>query len=131
MLFRSCLGHRFYMRWFEQFPPVTQTIPWQTYPGHVPCPLPIPASLSYQWSDDYLPEARQLQRRLLLDRARAVLGGAEFPAAFFSAPRLRLAHWLFRAGVRDYGYLFNILGTYATYWKATEGRHVMPRGPRA
>lgn len=47
----DCLGHRAYHRMLDHFPPVMVSTPWQTYPGHVPCPLPLPEGLSYQWGD--------------------------------------------------------------------------------
>lgn len=42
-------NHRFYTNWFSVFPESTKLVPWQTYPGHVECPLPIPENLTYQW----------------------------------------------------------------------------------
>jgi hypothetical protein len=45
----DCLGHRAYHRMLDYFPSVMVSTPWQTYPGHVPCPLPLPEGLSYQW----------------------------------------------------------------------------------
>lgn len=43
------LRHVFYLDWLEQFSSKVLEIPWQAYPGHVPCPLPIPENLEYQW----------------------------------------------------------------------------------
>jgi hypothetical protein len=34
----------------DHFPSVMVSTPWQTYPGHVACPLPLPQGLSYQWA---------------------------------------------------------------------------------
>jgi len=47
---KECLYHRFYTAFFERFPEVTRKVPWQTYPGHIPCPLAAPSHLGYQWS---------------------------------------------------------------------------------
>jgi len=33
------LYHRFYHDWLRQFPQDVTSVPWQTYPGHLPCPI--------------------------------------------------------------------------------------------
>ena len=52
-----CLRHRFYLKWLSLFPTAVTSVPWQAYPGHEPCPLPIPAELAYQW--DYSHQAEE------------------------------------------------------------------------
>lgn len=44
-----CFGHGLYHRWLAEFPPPVAAIPWQTYPGHEPCPIPMPPEASSQW----------------------------------------------------------------------------------
>lgn len=44
------LLHRFYAHWFTHLPKFAQTTPWQTYPGHVECPIKCQKELSYQWN---------------------------------------------------------------------------------
>ncbi|MBY6185253.1 hypothetical protein KUV89_01175 [Marinobacter hydrocarbonoclasticus] len=34
--------HQLYMSWIERCFPQMLCTPWQTYPGHLPCPLPLP-----------------------------------------------------------------------------------------
>jgi asparagine synthase (glutamine-hydrolysing) len=41
--------HRLYAQWFAHLPPFAQITPWQTYPGHVECPVQDYEKLSYQW----------------------------------------------------------------------------------
>ncbi|MCJ8502098.1 asparagine synthetase B family protein [Desulfatitalea alkaliphila] len=43
------LNHKMYHELFRLFPSIVYEVPWQTYPGHVPCPLPIERDLEYQW----------------------------------------------------------------------------------
>lgn len=44
------LDHRLYHHWFVSGAiGAASDVPWQTYPGHVPCPLPMPTGLRYQW----------------------------------------------------------------------------------
>ncbi|WP_087016270.1 asparagine synthase-related protein [Thaumasiovibrio subtropicus] len=42
--------HKFYLAWLAHAYPQTLQSPWQAYPGHIPCPLPIEGK--NQWSID-------------------------------------------------------------------------------
>ena len=66
---QQILYHRFYSRFFERLPPRARAVPWQTYPGHIPCPLPLPDGFEYNW--DHAP--RDADLRDAHDRARGVL----------------------------------------------------------
>ena len=44
-----CLKHHMYHRWLERFPPEIMSVGWQVYPGHEPCPVPLPAAAFNQW----------------------------------------------------------------------------------
>jgi hypothetical protein len=125
----SCLQHGFYHRWLELLPPVVTSVPWQTYPGHLPCPLPIPADLRYQWSSATPPEYARPLRRELLRRARAILAGADFPHALVNKGAFRVATWLHRARVRDYGYAIRQVSQYQTYWARCGGQWMAPELP--
>lgn len=43
------LYHNAYAAWFTHFPEFTRQTPWQTYPGHVPCPVASNSELQDQW----------------------------------------------------------------------------------
>ena len=50
-----CLNHRLYHEVVQVLPPMMRSGPWQTYPGHEPCPVLRPPDLSshelsYQWT---------------------------------------------------------------------------------
>jgi len=47
---RMGLLHRLYAKWFAHLPKFALITPWQTYPGHVECPIKCQKKLSYQWS---------------------------------------------------------------------------------
>ncbi|TGN41526.1 asparagine synthase-related protein [Marinobacter confluentis] len=98
-------NHRFYTDWFSVFPESTRLVPWQTYPGHVECPLPIPENLSYQWG-------RPKPQKLTTKIASRISSGIEAlrlaldPAGLGPVPRSRL---LALAGIqllciKDYSY---------------------------
>jgi asparagine synthetase B (glutamine-hydrolysing) len=122
-----CLGHKFYTKFLACFPPEATSVPWQTYPGHDPCPLPVPEGLSYQWGDA---DARAAQKRFTTERARALLGASNFPEELFDRGWLRLATLIHRTGVRDYGYVIEAVSTYHKYWALTGGRYRMPPSPQ-
>lgn len=45
--------HRLYDKLFHKIGGRLTSTPWQTYPGHEPCPLPMPSGLRYQWDSDF------------------------------------------------------------------------------
>lgn len=47
------IGHKIYNEWLLSLSGNISSIPWQSYPSHLPCPLPIPDGLRYQWRDCY------------------------------------------------------------------------------
>jgi asparagine synthase (glutamine-hydrolysing) len=44
------MKHAFYLRMLGLFPAVVTAVPWQTYPGHAPCPVPDENPPPNQWS---------------------------------------------------------------------------------
>ncbi|BDY04633.1 asparagine synthase-related protein [Ferrimonas sp. YFM] len=49
MPMEAAARHGVYMSWVNRCYPQMLTTPWQTYPGHIPCPLELPESLQHQW----------------------------------------------------------------------------------
>ena len=79
------LNHRLYHRWLLSgaLSPAEE-VPWQTYPGHEPCPLPLPNELPDQWSSRsaWYPERmqRKIGRSTALQAVRGMRGGI-FPSS--------------------------------------------------
>ncbi|HET7380373.1 MAG TPA: hypothetical protein VFJ24_10060, partial [Gaiellales bacterium] len=107
-------------------PPVITSVPWQTYPGHITCPLPLPDGLRYQWDLGRYRDVRRLRKRPLLARARQLLSAARFPRELVRRERLRLATWLYRVGLADYAYVIRQAGLIYRYWERCGGRWVVP-----
>jgi hypothetical protein len=116
-----CLGHRFYSKWLDFLPSEVKQVPWQTYPGHEPCPLPIAEGLTYQWDGRTL----KLRKRELLSEGDRILGSKDFPGKILNRHYLRATSLLYRASVRDYGYLIQAAGTYHKYWLRCSGQFVL------
>lgn len=128
------LYHRLYLDWLRLMPPVITSVPWQTYPGHLPCPLPLPTGVKYQWDLSTDRAVKRSRKRPLLTRARQILAAASFPRELLRRERLRLATWLYHAGLRDYGYVIQQAGLFYRYWDRCGGRWVVPlpnAAPRA
>lgn len=110
-----CLGHKFYMRVLACLPPITTSIPWQAYPGHVPCPLPVPAELRYQWQPTQPYIERSASTALLRDSSR-VLRARDFPSPFLRRSVLRAAWWALRLGVRDSSHVLKQACDFHHHW---------------
>jgi asparagine synthase (glutamine-hydrolysing) len=116
-----CLKHRFYVKWLSLFPKAVTTVPWQSYPGHEPCLLPIPAELAYQWDDSYRAEEDASQDQRLIEKASELLRSIDFPDQILRKRNLRLATWIHARGWRDYRYAIEAAQTYYAYWKKCDG----------
>jgi len=97
--------HRLYSDWFQVLGPEVTSVPWQTYPGHLPCPLPIPEGLRHQ--SDPAPRSlrRHLRRRVTsgTETLRILLSGR--PLGPISRSRLWIVSALQLLGLRDYRYV--------------------------
>ena len=93
------LAHRFYHLWLSRFPKETTQVPWQTYPGHLPCPIPGIAIDKTQWDatyKDYIP-----YQSAKLAQCRTALMQPRFPAPYIRHPAIWLAYLAQRFGRRD------------------------------
>jgi asparagine synthase (glutamine-hydrolysing) len=114
------MAHRFYMDWLAEFPNGLNTIPWQAYPGHIPCTLPSPAGLKYQW-DEYYDKGMYAQiRSAAAAKGKHMLAAPRFPDHIISRNVLRVASLMTGTGLRDYQYLITTAGIFQRYWEATD-----------
>jgi hypothetical protein len=121
-----CLGHGFYMQWLRLFPQVALSVPWQAYPGHEQCPLPIPSGVLYQWGDEVAGIVRDAERRELLYQAGKMLRASSFPKPIIKREYLRLATWLYRLRIRNVGYVIRAAQRYYEYWVKCRGKYLLP-----
>ena len=110
-----CLRHKFYLKWLSHFPSPVAAVPWQAYPGHEPCPLPIPTELAYQWDDAYQAEEESSQKQNVIAQASRLLRSIDFPNHILNKRKLRLATWIHSRGWRDYRYAIEAAKTYHLY----------------
>lgn len=121
-----CLGHRLYMEWLRSFPEAVLSVPWQAYPGHEPCPLPVPRSVRYQWGAEVSRIRRAADRRDLSLQAAQMLRASNFPKPLLRRQYLRFATWLYRLRLRDVGYVIRAAHRYYEYWSKCNGRYALP-----
>src|SRR5439155_596785 len=69
---------------------------------------------------------RSLHLCLPLNDQRRHLAGHRFPRDLLSKSVLRVAGWIYRTGLRDYGYVIQHASLYYTYWERSGGRWVAP-----
>jgi asparagine synthase (glutamine-hydrolysing) len=120
-----CLKHRFYIKWLSLLPPPVTSVPWQAYPGHEPCPLPVPAELAYQWDDSYRAEEDASQKQRVIEQASELLRSVDFPDQILNRRKLRLVKWIHSSGWRDYRYAIEAAQTYHLYAKKCGGEFIL------
>jgi asparagine synthase (glutamine-hydrolysing) len=120
-----CLRHKFYVKWLKYFHPSVTSVPWQAYPNHEPCPLPVPEGLAYQWAEEYHRAESATQKQRLMRQASEILRAADFPDKILSKRNLRLATWIHSTGWRDYEHIIEAARTYHTYWKKSDGEYTL------
>lgn len=120
-----CLEHKLYVKWLDLFPPSVASVAWQAYPGHEPCPLPVPEGLSYQWDKKYQTTEQNSLKRVLTRQARELLSARDFPTDILSKKNIRLAAWIHRTGWRDYGYIIETARVYHKYWRICKGAYTI------
>jgi hypothetical protein len=116
----ECLYHRFYSRWLRCFPAVVSSVPWQTYPGHDPCPLPVPEGLLYQWSSAAEVKVFRSCETKLIREIESMLLSGRFPKVL-SRPSLAVGLLLHLLKVRKYSYMFRAASAYRLPWRLSSG----------
>jgi asparagine synthetase B (glutamine-hydrolysing) len=111
---RSFLLHRFYNRWLNLFQKEVREVPWQAYPGHVPCPIPLQSGLSYQWdtrTPDYFHKFHRAQSLRVL---KGIFAG-RYSNCELSQTRVVVAAVLTATRLRDYSYVLQFAEAFTHY----------------
>lgn len=109
------LHHRFYNRWLQEFQPGVASVPWQAYPGHVPCPVPKPDGLRSQWDSWYDAKANAEIEKRTLALAGELLRDPALPRYLINRHVLRMAKFLTGWGVGDYTHIIKCAATFTRY----------------
>jgi len=116
----ECLRHKFYAKWLDRFPDIIKSVPWQTYPGHVACPIKEDDNLSYQWGHD-----KAFRSKIFFDRCRRMVFQPRFAKKLLSRPYLLAALSLHSARIRNYSSEFKFGVTYQDYYSKCGGNIVL------
>lgn len=100
---KHLIHHRLYNKIFSNHS--FGSVPWQAYPGHEPCPHPLPEGLRQQWQDGwYAPSFLASKRRQhALNCIRRLMSG---PRQIHRG-RVLLASLLTLVGIRDFSYILS------------------------
>lgn len=84
-------------------------VPWQSYPGHLPAPVPVDAELRNQWSDGgFDPAMVRRERRQFLRLWRSKLTSRSFSGGVLNRPKVLASLTAGLAGAHDWSYLVDI-----------------------
>lgn len=120
------LYHKFYHYWLNFFPDTTQGVPWQTYPGHLECPVEIKGAAGIDqwesskhetWNVERLNEVLEtLKLRLVLKQMNQ---GSDI-----NRWRLLAACLAHALGLGNYSYVFRFIKTMYETGSACDARSV-------
>lgn len=113
--------HRLYGQFFECLPAFALKTPWQTYPGHLPCPIPSDQITSYQWARSSTPEKAGLVERSKIAMKIAMAFRREMKPQVFSGARIWRAALIHALGFRDYWYILRLLQVYQRHDSIARG----------
>lgn len=114
-----CLCHEFYMDWFALFPESARSVPWQTYPGHKPCPISFSQNLHYQWAvSPTIKDNKQLlkQKKMAKSFIKTYFNRS-YPSNILNGNALLFAAFLQYLNIRNHEHLFSIAKNYIFAWK--------------
>lgn len=99
-------NHRLYDKLYKQISGSLILTPWQTYPEHVPCLLPYPSNLKYQWSDNF--HAAHEERKIIKTDATYCLKAAlsaNFPENLFNRAYIAISSITTLAKLTNHSYI--------------------------
>lgn len=110
-----CLYHRFYLEWLGQFSPAVTSVPWQAYPGHLPCPIPAPPGVRLQWDAETGDAAKRLRREEVRRYWSLARGGGRASDGLINRRKMFAAVLLTYFGIQDYSYALQFASSVLRY----------------
>lgn len=102
------LDHGLYNDLMARLPFEAGRVPWQTYPGHRPCPVPVDPGLRHQWDDGWTDaEGVKRMRADQLQSFRRKLKGSRSAREVLATPVLHMLMWAEKLGIERYAYLIS------------------------
>ena len=113
------IGHKFYHNWLQLFPEGFKSVPWQTYPGHQPCPVPHDPRIQTQWVKNA--NERFKAGGALMHKCFTIILAKNFPGDILRRSILSTAILMHRLKIEDYDYLFNFVVNFHQYYSKSSG----------
>ena len=104
--------HRLYSQFFQHLPAFALKTPWQTYPGHVPCPLPHDERATYQWTGELKSRRESFEDRCKTARELLSTFNPKMRPQVFSPFRIKTATLIHALGLRDCNHILPTLQSY-------------------
>lgn len=118
------LLHRFYYDFIRLFPQPIHAIPWQAYPGHLPCPLVEQPKSRPQWD---LPKSLAYRSgQAAYDQARRSLLSRKFPSPLFRRNPLLTGAVVHGLRARNLAYFWRTFEVFERYYAKSGGSMVWP-----
>lgn len=118
----SCIGHKFYNKWLCLFPNAA-SVPWQSYPGHEPCPHSISSELASEWDTRNVAVRTSLRRTPLVKRSLRTVLSHNLAAPVLRRSRLQLATLLHWTRIKNCQSALLTLELFQGYWERSGGRY--------
>ena len=110
------LYHKFYYDMIHSFPGILRSVPWQAYPGHLACPLPVPPGLIDQWQ--FSGSGNQRKAEIAEEEVNSMLLDlSNIPSFIINKRQVYIASWLAGLGVGDRAYLLRAAVTVYRHWR--------------
>lgn len=114
------IGHHLYNRLMDRLPSSLRLgqVPWQSYPGHEPCPISVNTNLRQQWGEGWFDKhAKIQQRKIEIMSIQKMLSSPNFPQHVLNRFTLHVAMALTRFGYYDCFWLLKSALAYCEAWR--------------
>ncbi|NMP33058.1 hypothetical protein HII17_15985 [Thalassotalea sp. M1531] len=101
---KELMYHKLYMDWFKNCPEFSRLTPWQTYPGHIPCPIESKTELSYQWDNGPINKA---ELKEIFSDYLSLLNSTAFD--YIDKAKSFFFMGAHRLGLGNYSYIMNVI----------------------
>ena len=113
--------HRMYHNLFLKIGGNLTAAPWQTYPGHVPCPLPKIQDLEYQWGGNFYDAAvRRSKMRTSAWKCLRLALSQSSKQDIFRTNYLIVASLITLTGLSDHSYLYQCISPTEPHSRSVE-----------
>ena len=112
------LKHKFYYNVLPKFPAPVSSLPWQSYPGHLPCPVLDGKEAKWQFDEPPTHTTYERNRDTFETFFNNVRGG-RYPFAVFS-PLALIAIPLYELRLKDLSYYLRGINIFADHLKRTD-----------